>query len=1331
MTTVSVPGGSGGGGAFRFRTPVDIFTGTTLALARTARDHTTSGITGTALARFDSDPGLFIILRVGVDDTYEHRVGSAWVVDANAIKGEKGDQGDEGVGGILYLQGFANSTSVPATPTGGTYDIETGAFVLPAGLTELPSSPAAGETTYEFVARVDPIVESGVVDLTWSSAVPANSLGVAAAAQSAASALASAASATASETNASASETLAAADRAAASASRTGSETAETNAETAQAAAEAAAASAQSTTGHAAFLRQTLSSGTQTGIAAELTNLNEFNLIVDAMTGGAGVLRRVALPAISEDIGDSVLVGIGPLADPPSAIYYKRAHHAHEVVMRADDVSSRSRFASATATGYSSVNHGSRYGTGGALFPQVPAGLQVFLQQLDNAEGAWRYIFQESTLLPTDPATVWVEVRRISDGTTAARVELNRQTDGRYTSSYFSAAMIHPHERWAFSFWNAATGGTAYDLFTDLISWVRIADADSIQNVEAFARSIVENLSLTGLVDTLDAVPVGGIIRPLVYDPVQRLFDLAQPEAAQLHFTYASARDAFESFATGFQVEGNIYRADVDISVLAARVSYAIPGPASNDVNVTAWLVPLTRNNFSSYRRSGTPVQMYVNGHESPGVLAPAPGFTVEDDWELTFNDRTHYNISAGQHFAIVVQAIIGPRPRLVGDTSDDEAAHTGSHAISYDPITRVAYSGFDERGAFTTSTQFYGNADGNVQMEIDYNTSVTGALLVKKEGVNEYVGQPVLDFRGTGVEVSEETDDDNHPIARVTIEGLGSEELLNEWQADPPDVAVGVTGSELLANGSDVAVTLASGQTIAVGDFLQIDDEVLRVTVIIGMGSYTVTRGVFGTDGLVSHAINTAVTKLPRAEGRTIAPLTWVYDVVTNNNIFDMGRPLLPADDNKDIKLEFRYYSLASGVRLLETKSEGVFAYRRALEHPLTGQSLHEALSEYIPRQNIGALNTFGALNFAIGHRTLTAQDETDGLGTEGNSALVIGLGSSEPGSLIRFEMRITLTGGGGTVSAPAIPEEQSIAVLSGSLYFATFYFQGPDAPSFAIFPQLGATGVPFWNASQLPTGVSLTRTFAVDPSSSDAVWVIQVQGSIEGDGSVFQASPTITQEFGVRYSDDSGATFQTSLPTGSLIGWEISFLLPGGQRTGYYPIGPVQSPWTQLWQGAWYQDSTQSSNFNQKLMTLNMASVSELWVRVIVFGGFGVSGILQSSIGATLDAYVKKPQEGVWPMVASPSAAYTNGTYLWTADEITGLAINHLDSGSYAIGYAPILPAYSQRPGDRPYRKMSGYITMGGPSHDNLTSMNMWGSQRAYARAHWDIRYRSEEGL
>ena len=796
---------------------------------------------------------------------------------------------------------------------------------------------------------------------------------------------------------------------------------------------------------------------------------------------------------------------------------------------------------------------------------------------------------------------------------------------------------------------------------------------------------------------------------------------------AQLHFTYASARDSFEALADAYHVEGNIYLADVDINLLAARVTLAIPaGNQDNDVNIKAYLVPLTRNNITSYTRSASAIDLFINGHESPGFLAGA-----NEVLDLTFHDRTHYNISAGQYFAFVVQAIIGPRPWLAGDESDDEAAHTGSHAISYEPFSRVAYSGFAGRGAFSTGNQFYRNSTGNINMEIDYLTSVTGAVVVQKDGVNEYVGQPVFDFRGEGVEISEETDDDNHPVARISIEGLGTEELLNEWQADLPDVAVGVLGAVILASGTTLAVTLASGQTIVVGDFLQIDDEVLRVVSFIGVGAYSVTRGVLGTDAAVSHATNAAVTKLQRAEGRTIAPFTWVYDVDTNRNVFDMGRALVDADDNKDIKLEFRYYSLQSGVRIIETESEGVFAYRRALENPLTGQSLNEALSEYIPRQNIGALNTFGALNFAIGHRTLTAQDEIDGLGTEGNSALVIGLGSSEPGSLIRFEMRVSLTGGGGTVSAPVTPEEQSIAVLSGSLYFATFYFQGDTAPSFAIFPQIGMTGVPFWNASQLPTGVSLTRTVAVDPSSSDAVWVIQVQGSIEGDGSVFQASPTVTQEFGVRYSNDSGATFQLSLPTGSLIGWEISFLLAGGQRTGYYPIGPVQSPWTQLWEGAWYQNSTQSSNFNQKLMTLNMANVSELWFRVIVFGAFGVSGVLQSSVGATLDAYVKKPQEGVWPMVSVPSAAYTNGTYLWTADEVRGLKINHLDSGSYAIGYAPVLPAYSQRSGDRPYRKMAGYITMGGPSHDNLTSMNMWGSQRAYARALWDIRYRSEEGI
>ena len=93
-------GGSGSGGAaFRFRTPPDIFIGTDLAAARTARDAA-SGIPAASddLAQFDADPTLTIILRVGSSDTYESRRGGAWVVNTNAIAGATGPEGPPGVG---------------------------------------------------------------------------------------------------------------------------------------------------------------------------------------------------------------------------------------------------------------------------------------------------------------------------------------------------------------------------------------------------------------------------------------------------------------------------------------------------------------------------------------------------------------------------------------------------------------------------------------------------------------------------------------------------------------------------------------------------------------------------------------------------------------------------------------------------------------------------------------------------------------------------------------------------------------------------------------------------------------------------------------------------------------------------------------------------------------------------------------------------------------------------------------------------------------------------------------------------------------------------------
>ena len=79
-------GGEGGGG-LKTRTPTDVFTGANRNAAITARN---SGLNAAALAEFDEDPNLAIILRYGGSDTYQVRRGGAWRDVTNIVRGERG-----------------------------------------------------------------------------------------------------------------------------------------------------------------------------------------------------------------------------------------------------------------------------------------------------------------------------------------------------------------------------------------------------------------------------------------------------------------------------------------------------------------------------------------------------------------------------------------------------------------------------------------------------------------------------------------------------------------------------------------------------------------------------------------------------------------------------------------------------------------------------------------------------------------------------------------------------------------------------------------------------------------------------------------------------------------------------------------------------------------------------------------------------------------------------------------------------------------------------------------------------------------------------------------
>ena len=266
-------GGTGGGGGLHFRDPADIFSSTTLALARTARDtaFSTGGTLASVLGEFQGDQSLAIIIRETTGNTQAFEtylpadVGDAydatqWVERTDAVQGDKGDVGPQA---RFTVSIFQNATTAPTTPTGGSFVVETGVLTPPTGWTALPTAPGATQNIYESQFTVNPRVDTGTLTPVWSVPVepPEENAEQAALAAQAAAEAAQTAAAT-SQTEAAASASIASTSATAAAGAETNARTAETNAETAETAAETAETAAE--------LAQTRAEAAQSGAETAL-----------------------------------------------------------------------------------------------------------------------------------------------------------------------------------------------------------------------------------------------------------------------------------------------------------------------------------------------------------------------------------------------------------------------------------------------------------------------------------------------------------------------------------------------------------------------------------------------------------------------------------------------------------------------------------------------------------------------------------------------------------------------------------------------------------------------------------------------------------------------------------------------------------------------------------------------------------------------------------------------------------------------------------------------------------------------------------------------------
>ena len=103
--------------------------------------------------------------------------GATGATGAAGADGATGLPGLQGPQGTIIVQIFRNAAAPPPTPTGGSYNIDTGALVVPAGWTDSPTTLGAGHLTYISRVAFDPAVQSGTITPTWSAPFQAGATG--------------------------------------------------------------------------------------------------------------------------------------------------------------------------------------------------------------------------------------------------------------------------------------------------------------------------------------------------------------------------------------------------------------------------------------------------------------------------------------------------------------------------------------------------------------------------------------------------------------------------------------------------------------------------------------------------------------------------------------------------------------------------------------------------------------------------------------------------------------------------------------------------------------------------------------------------------------------------------------------------------------------------------------------------------------------------------------------------------------------------------------------------------------------------------------------------
>ena len=379
------------------------------------------------------------------------------------------------------------------------------------------------------------------------------------------------------------------------------------------------------------------------------------------------------------------------------------------------------------------------------------------------------------------------------------------------------------------------------------------------------------------------------------------------------------------------------------------------------------------------------PVAQLTQGFR--GVHYVNPGSSQVDDWYYNRNSHA-FRIHENGHYYVVTFAELKTRAK-VGATDD---LFFGADDVFLSEVrSRSQAAQIIENSGGYDATKGYYYIQGSTFQEVASFTEAVGDRYFPDYLTIDIGAHPEVLF-------------DNHP-------------------PDPVTIGIIANGADMDATTTEVELNSNASQTIEVGDYLTIGNEILEVTTVTDQALFTVTRGALGSIA-AAHSQDDDVNLAPdEIVGREFRNRTWTYgsasDTTPNQNRFDFERALTQEDVGRELLIEIECTALTGASpfvgyrKYAETVIDAsTFMDLLSLARSGEGAATNETYSFAVQRMTTTGLNSASVGMWVIARKRWNSADETTGHGTRGHDGMILAFATGGSGaSYIRMYVRVTLS--------------------------------------------------------------------------------------------------------------------------------------------------------------------------------------------------------------------------------------------------------------------------------------------------------------------------------